>query len=249
MECTKRAAELHDDALFKQPPSRDECPICFLELPIRNEKRMYQTCCGKTICNGCVLASSEQSVECLLCPFCRKPAVRTNEEGRKRIEMRVELNDPNAIFMLGFNYFKGDGGFEQDIGKALELLHRAAELRSIDAHYYLGSIYATGDGVQVDEKKGKHHLEIATIRGHVDARYSLGLMEGKTGNRHRAMKHLMISANAGHTDSLKGVQHGYSCGGVTKDDFEKTLRAHKKSKDEIKSEWRDKADENKGDFE
>ena len=28
---------------------------------------------------------------------------------------------------------------------------------------------------------------------------------------------------------------------VTKDDFEKTLRAHKKSKDELMSEWRDKA--------
>ena len=135
-ECKRRAAELHDEALFKQPPSRDECPICFLELPIREDQTMYQACCGKMICNGCVLASSEQSVECLLCPFCRKPAVRTNEEGTKRIEMRVELNDPNAIFMLGFNYFLGGQGFQRDKDKAIELFQKATEYGSINAHYF-----------------------------------------------------------------------------------------------------------------
>ena len=32
-ECRKRASELHDEKLFKQPPSKDDCPICFLKLP------------------------------------------------------------------------------------------------------------------------------------------------------------------------------------------------------------------------
>ena len=46
---------------------------------------------------------------------------------------------------------------------------------------------------------------------------------------------------AGDDDSLKAVQDGYRNGLVTKDNFEVTLRAHKKSQDEMKSEWRDKA--------
>ena len=33
-ECRNRAAELHDEALFKQPPKDDDCPICFLTLPL-----------------------------------------------------------------------------------------------------------------------------------------------------------------------------------------------------------------------
>ena len=33
-KCEKRAAELYDEKLFKEPPSREECPICFLPLPI-----------------------------------------------------------------------------------------------------------------------------------------------------------------------------------------------------------------------
>jgi len=57
-ECKKRAAELHDEALFKQPPPRGECPICMLPLPIFGEGGVstvtYQSCCGKTICNGCI---------------------------------------------------------------------------------------------------------------------------------------------------------------------------------------------------
>ena len=32
MEREKRAAELHDEKLFKQPPPMDDCPICMLPL-------------------------------------------------------------------------------------------------------------------------------------------------------------------------------------------------------------------------
>ena len=241
MECTKRAAELHDEALFRQPPSREDCPICFLELPILMSSQIYNSCCGQMLCYGCSLASTEQSDECPLCPFCRKPSARSQEENVKRLERRVELNDPNAIFLLGIDYFKGDRGFEQDIGKALELLHRAAELGSIGAHGMVGELYCDGDVVQANCKKAEYHLEIAAMAWHVGARYDLGVMEGKRGNHHRSMKHFIISASAGCDDSLKMVQSGYRSDFVTKYDFEKTLRAHKKSRDELKSEWRNKA--------
>ena len=48
------------------------------------------------------------------------------------------------------------------------------------------------------------------------------------------MKHFMILAKSG--------QAGFKNGHVTKDDdYERTLRAHKESQDEVKSEQRDKA--------
>ena len=50
----KHAAKLHDEKLFKQPPlAHEDCPICFLQLPILDTGRRYQSCCGKTICGGC----------------------------------------------------------------------------------------------------------------------------------------------------------------------------------------------------
>jgi len=47
-ECKKKAAELHDEALFKQPPKED-CPICMIRMPPsptgsnRNKKRANET--------------------------------------------------------------------------------------------------------------------------------------------------------------------------------------------------------------
>jgi hypothetical protein len=32
--CKQRAAELRDEALFKEPPAKDDCSICFLPMPV-----------------------------------------------------------------------------------------------------------------------------------------------------------------------------------------------------------------------
>ena len=46
--CKKRAAELYDEKLFKEPPPRDEdCPICFQPLPFDNGLSLFESCCGK----------------------------------------------------------------------------------------------------------------------------------------------------------------------------------------------------------
>ena len=51
----------------------------------------------------------------------------------------------------------------------------------------------------------------------------------------------MIAAGAGHDDSLTKIRDCFMNGYATKDDFEKTLRAHKDAKDEMKSDQRDEA--------
>jgi hypothetical protein len=33
--CKLRAAELRDEALFKDPPAKEDCPICFLPMPAK----------------------------------------------------------------------------------------------------------------------------------------------------------------------------------------------------------------------
>ena len=52
----------------------------------------------------------------------------------------------------------------------------------------------------------------------------------------------MIAARAGYDDPLKWVGDGYKWGIVTKDEYESTLRAHKDSQDEMKSEQRSTAE-------
>ena len=104
-------------------------------------------------------------------------------------------------------------------------------------------MYNNGGGLQADKKKAQYHFEKAAMGGHVRARHHLGVLEGRERNDYfRAMKHFLISASAGYNESLEFVQSGYyTYSLVTKADFQETLRAHKNSQDELKSEWRDRA--------
>jgi hypothetical protein len=96
-DCKLRVAELRDEALFKDPPAKEDCPICFLPMPTRLISSIslpdatlssvpifdltianagiarinmehYFSCCGKSICTGC-LCSFYESGNDGKCPF------------------------------------------------------------------------------------------------------------------------------------------------------------------------------------
>src|SRR5210317_2182389 len=105
--CKKRAAEIRDDKLSQQPDESHlgECPICCLALPLDLEKSMMMRCCYKVICMGCVHANDlrieEEGLE-YKCPFCREPEPETQEEREPYRKKRLEANDPNALYEMGF---------------------------------------------------------------------------------------------------------------------------------------------------
>ena len=60
--CKKRAAELHDEKLFQEHLPCEDCPICFLTLPLIIEDQItFESCCGKNICSGCIYAMVERN--------------------------------------------------------------------------------------------------------------------------------------------------------------------------------------------
>ena len=174
-ECKQQKAELRDKQLFDQPDGTHlgECPICFLPLPIDLEKCRFYTCCCKLVCSGCVYADAINSGKDN-CPFCREPAVDSDEENDKRAMERVKVNDPNALYHMG-----GRHCLDGDYAKAVEYSMRAAKLGDAAAHHNLGAIYYKGLGVEKDEEQGIHHYEKAAIGGHPEARHSLAGIEGK----------------------------------------------------------------------
>eukprot|EP00986_Skeletonema_menzelii_P016803 scaffold15944_cov108-Skeletonema_menzelii.AAC.1 len=150
--CKKRAAEIHDEILFKQPESNHlgDCPICCLPLPIDIEKSVLMTCCSKTICGGCNYANKKREHEGKLqhsCPFCRNAVPKTDEENYEQLMKRVEANDPLAMWEMGTERCE-----EGDYKKAFEYWSKAAALGD-----------ARGKG-RVD-RAVKHHI-IAAKLGH-----------------------------------------------------------------------------------
>ena len=237
--CKRRAAELHDEQLFKEHP-RDECPICMLHLPLDEAQIVFESCCGKKICDGCIYAIVESGAD-NLCAYCRTPPPKSAEEEVKRTKKLMEKGNGDAFYQLGVYYAKGIKGLPQDRAKANELYLKAGELGCAKAYYSLGNSYREGMGVDINTKKAKQYYELAAMNGDITARHNLGGLEYNAGSHHRAFKHFVISARAGDKLSLDTVKGGYTGGLVTKEEYANTLRGYQQSQDEMKSEARDKA--------
>ncbi len=237
-ECKQRAAKLHDESLFKQPPPKDDCLICFLPMPFANDDIVIcHPCCGKIVCEGCGYTFL-QSGRCR-CPFCNANVAIENEIAIELVKKRVEANDAESMNYLGLCYAEGKLGLRQDRTKAFKLWTQAAELGSCMAHYRIWFVYYQGEGVEKDVKKAIHHLELAAMAGHETARYNLGVNEYNSDNLERAIKHWMISASAGHSKSMASIQELIETGHVQSDVYELTLKAHNDSCAEMRSKARE----------
>ena len=232
---------MYDEKLFTEV-EREECPICMLTLPLENNTKAFNPCCGKLICAGCIYAMS-MSEGGALCAFCRTPPAENDKEYNERLMKLIDKGNAFAFYQLGGYYDQGIKGMPLDKRKANELWLKAGELGCADAYHNLGVHYNNdGKGVENDKKKAKQYYELAAMKGDVAARNNLGVMEGLAGNRNRSMKHMIIAARAGYKLSLDTVKGGFMKGIViTKDEYEKTLRAYHERQQEMKSDMRDKA--------
>ena len=264
--CKQRATELRDEVLFKDPPPKEDCSICFLPMPIlliscatlppatilsvpiydfaiANEElatepmETYYPCCGKSICKGCVHSFCESGNDAK-CPFCNSNrGGKTDEESVEEVMKRVEANDAGAIWTLAGVYYNGFNGLQQDRTKAIELYTKAAELGCSKAHHYLGFINRD----EGDLKKAKFHWEAAAMAGCEDARCNLGNMEGNSGNIERAVKHWNIAASAGGYMAMHHLITCFKKGAVSRESIDSTLVTYNSSCAEMRSEARDAA--------
>jgi len=209
-------------------------------MPVLGSGHTYQECCGKVICSGCMYAHEELTVD-QLCPFCRAPAPDTDKELIEGYKKRVELNDAVAIYNMGSFYAHGQYGLPQNMAKALKLWHKAGELGHAKSYHNIGNTYLNSTVVEKDMKKARYYWGLAAIRGDVMARHNLGVSEESSGNMDRALKHFMIAAMGGQSDSLSAVKEMFMDGHATKDDYATALRYHQAYLDEIRSDQRDKA--------
>ena len=264
--CKLRAAKIRDEALFKDPPAKEDCPICFLPMPVKliccvslppatlssvpicdfamaNEELAsmgtteYYSCCGKYICGGC-MHSFHESGNSGKCPFC-KADLRGKTDGERVEEFmkRVEVNDAASMMVLGTHYYHGQLGLLQERDKAEELWTQAAKLGSSQAHYELGISYHEGG----DLKKKKFHYEAAAMAGNEVARFNLGFMEYLFGNMERAVKHWTIAASAGHYRAMGTIRDAFENAYVSREAMNSTLAAYNNSCVEMRSEARDAA--------
>jgi len=263
--CKQRAAELRDEALFKDPPAKEDCPICFLPMPFKliscvslppatlssvpiydfaeaNEElanlpsEQYYACCGKSVCGGCV-HSFRKSRNIDNCPYCRADKMtKTLEENVEELMKQAEANDAAAMFVLGSFYDHGQlVGVQQDAKKAIELWTQAAKLGSSSAHFNLGNEYQKGGYL----KKARFHYEAAAMAGNEATRCKIGAIEGQSGNMGQAVKHFTIAASAGDYTAIHVLVALFEAGAVSRDVIDSTLTAYNNSCAEMRGDGRD----------
>eukprot|EP00984_Skeletonema_dohrnii_P029909 scaffold20880_cov106-Skeletonema_dohrnii-CCMP3373.AAC.2 len=255
------AVELRQEALFKESPPEEDCPICNIRFPMKNETcTLVQSkfpllhkvaCCGKSLCIGCMVQNRDS------CLFCEEDLQQFNSNAKgilKRLLHRIHhsRNDQDkirALDMLASSYDTGAGGIgvRRDSKKAHQLWMEAVELGgSKDAHYNLSQSYSKyykERGVEKDDKKELYHLEEAAMLGDAAARCELGKYEAARGNWDRAKKHWMLSAAAGCKGCMERIKQGKKKGAVSNSEYKRTLRAHWKSLNLTRSAHRDGARE------
>ena len=107
--------EVADTDLFAPVPPKEDCPVCFLPLPVRDNDVFYMCCCGKHVCGGCIYSSGVNGLK-VQCVFCREPFVSDHSpEHCERLERRMEKQDPLAFMYRALQYEKGEG----DLNKAI----------------------------------------------------------------------------------------------------------------------------------
>ena len=174
-------------------------------------------------------------------PFCRANFPDDDASELAMVNKRVDKGDAEAIFHLGCKYDYGQLGLPKDVPRAVEMWTKAAELGSILAHYRLGLVFYTGDGIEEDKSRGVHHWQQAAMKGHALSRHDLGSVEYENGNYNLAVQHLMISAKMGYEKSLNGIKEMFKRGHATKAQYAEALMGYRDAAEEMKSPQREEA--------
>jgi TPR repeat protein len=136
------------------------------------------------------------------------------------LAISAEKNHPEAQFLMGI-YFEMD---EHSTEKAMPYFENAAAAGNIDAMYYCGLFYSSGNGVTKDEAKGLAFLRQSSEAGHSESQLLLAkhLLDLSPNEGYRLLK---TCASRGDPEAqllLFECQHG---GKGTKQNAKKALEA------------------------
>lgn len=83
--------------------------------------------------------------------------------------------NPDAIFLLGISYYRGDIVTPQDYNKAVYYLNKAASSGNNEALFLIGNCYMDGDGINKDVVKAFNIMCRCAEAGNYLAQYNVGI--------------------------------------------------------------------------
>ena len=254
--------ELEGADMFAPLTPTEDCPICLVPLPRRQNKSYYKVCCGKTICHACVkendaaikvkneknAGNKDRPVIRDLCPFCRAPVPLSFGEALTQFEERKLHNDYRVFHSLAIIFDDGQHGQAEDKMKALDHFIRAIELGSPESPSEIASLYREGTLTSQNMERSALFTKVAAIRGNVEGRHNIGAIEyDERGNHELGIRHWKITAEGGSQPSLNALKAIYNADGevpgkkfISKEDLDNVYRSCHEAQAEVSSEKRKK---------
>jgi len=239
-------AETADIDLFAPIAEREECPICLIPLPVKDNEIVFKLCCGKTICNGCAFKHMMTDInkkgpshtwDDYKCAFCCQVKGTNTIKAMKKL---MKKNNPKAFMQMANAHVSGNDIIQSDT-KSLEMRICAAELGLANAFDHIGYSYEEGIVVEQDYSKALEFYEIGAKKSSVQAHRFLARFHVRNGNDQIGIKHLKIAASAGDKQSMNMLMIYYKDDLLSKEELAQTLRAFQTSNDAMKSKDRDEA--------
>lgn len=242
-------------------PTKEDCPICCVPLPVLEREKVYWDCCGKTVCYGCVIAQAVAAHESKSkschgeCYFCRHPlglgAKTDKKTGKKKKGGRIitcqheikfaEEGNRMAMYKVADYYYRGEKGLKKNKDEAIKWYHRAIDAGCADAALGIARYYEEGDGVPKDDDKYLFYLQKACDLGS-----PLAFLRMCTRYWPHDMVNVMLNyrkaaiCGLGGKDIFEELHRGYRYGHITKEEYAATLREHQATLNEMKSDARDR---------
>ena len=263
---TERAAAETSSKVTTPRYTREECPICFHVLPQQIDQIEYKLCCGRTICLGCIVGRERAELKetgmiiegvtpeekqfilirlfwSNLCPFCRQPGPKNDEEQLQLIYDRIEIRDDRdftiALTKLGYFYENGECGLPQNLTKAVELYKKAYDLGDPDAAWNLYHVYHHHYPDQKEEQM--EFLRRGETLGNLECIEILrGLAIRAAGSNSMVPENYkevirLVTKAASLGGNTRNLMIAYKKKHISKDYFATILRAHQAANDEMKT--------------
>ena len=261
--------ELKDVDVFCPLAAREDCAICFLPMPSDDRCIAYGSCCGKSVCHGCMVShvraihGQDDASISVSCPFCRaahidefhKDKPLPNVSHIERLRSRAEkINDPEAMMHLAKSYEYGEDGLEKDDVTSFRLTLKAAEAGEVRAIRHLAQDCFSGQRIKKNMHCARKLSTAAAKQGDHMSHYLLGksylsereekLANGEDKNPKSILmaRHLAHAARGGNQYAMKTYQRLRDDGVVQEKECDEVEHAFLKSKTLEWSEQREYAE-------
>ena len=227
---------------------RDSCCICLEENLAQHAPGskalncMMMTCCGTLICKKCYGLMGEENAKTgkeFLCPICRSPDAKSNQELLARYLKHANKGRAWALRQLGQCYEDGRG-VNKSFKKAFEYFLLAADKGDAHAQNTVGVMYISGEGVKQSFKKAFHYFMLSDQQGLPDAQYNVGNCycrgEGVGKSLDKAFEWFLKAAENGQPDAQLNLADMYYKGVGIEQNKEKAVYYYTKAAEQDNKE-------------